>query len=62
MKDDYLIALLKNIGTKIRQYEFLQECNEVGLEYGAFEQDIDVKKIEINEEINKLVQHIKENY
>jgi hypothetical protein len=62
LKDETLINTLRDIGIQIKQCEYMKECNEVGLEYGSFDQDLDLRRLKLRSSIDELIEHIKENY
>lgn len=60
--DQYLCNLLRDVGSKLNLYDFIEEANQAGLEYDKYFEDLEVKKIKINELIEKLINHIKKVY
>lgn len=60
--DEFLYTTLRGIGVQIKMYEFIDEANQCGLEYDKYFEDLEVKKIKLNEDIEKVVNHIKNKY
>jgi hypothetical protein len=60
--DEFLYNTLRSIGVQIKMYEFINEANQAGLEYDKYFEDLELKKIKLNQEIEKVVKHIKNTY
>jgi hypothetical protein len=60
--DEFLYNTLRGIGVQIKMYEFINEANQAGLEYDKYFEDLELKKIKLNQEIEKVIQYIKDKY
>jgi DNA-binding transcriptional MerR regulator len=62
LRDEFFIDTLRDIGVKIKQCEFIKECNQVGLEIDKFDDVLEIKKNELKQNIEDLIKYIKNNY